>query len=159
MRSEFLACQPLRGGTALPQGADTKQSPHSQVLEMNTLTEPRARRVHRAFLPVRLARRLALAVGAGLFLATQVAAHSWYDPACCSGRDCAEIPVQKVHADPGGWRVTLMPGDHPMVDRPVEYFFKWGERRIRKSEDGAFHICLSKSLNHAYCLYQPEMGF
>jgi len=48
--------------------------------------------------------------------------------ACCAVRE-----------ERGGWRVTLMPGDHPRIDRPATF---WGPPGAAgPSPDGRFHFC------------------
>ncbi|MBE9635330.1 hypothetical protein [Salipiger mangrovisoli] len=47
-------------------------------------------------------------------VATAAAAHDWYEPVFCSGRDCVPIRASDARAN-GGWIVTLGPEDHPML--------------------------------------------
>lgn len=42
-------------------------------------------------------------------------AHSWHDPACCSGQDCAPAQVGSVVATRNGWAVHIEPGEHQML--------------------------------------------
>lgn len=91
-------------------------------------------------------------------------AHSWYDPECCSTKDCAPIPHGAVQWSPEGWQVTLGPDDHPMLahreephtwvvpDRPNRYGFQ----RVRKSRDENWHACIIGNL--MVCLYKPDAG-
>lgn len=103
----------------------------------------------------------ALAAGFAPVLARQAAAHSWYDFACCSGRDCAPAPVHAVSEERGGWRVTLQPGEHPMVPAgsPARtWLIAFNDPRIRKSRDGAFHPCVAHVGGDLLCLYVPPEG-
>lgn len=105
---------------------------------------------------------LLLPAAAALFIlgiyAAPVLAHDWYDPACCSGEDCARITTSAVSVAPEGWHITLGAGDHPMLQGDFEQVFKWDDRRIRKSQDGDFHICIGRATAYVYCLYVPEFG-
>src|SRR6056297_2481035 len=72
--------------------------------------------------------------------ASIAAAHSWYDPECCSDQDCAPIPASAVERlDDGTYRVTLWPGQHPMVEGRG---FIAKARTVRTSRDGEFHACV-----------------
>ena len=91
-------------------------------------------------------------------------AHSWYDPACCGGQDCAPIPSITVTAGPDGWHVRLGPGDHPMVTRGVlDAVVPYDE--ALPSQDGAFHACVRDQSSPSnvmadpiICLYVPDIG-
>lgn len=73
-----------------------------------------------------------------------------YPYRCCwgpsSGRtgDCAMIPASTVKAVEGGYRVTLAPGDHPLVSKLVEFIVPYGE--VENAPDGAYHVCLKADL-------------
>jgi hypothetical protein len=89
--------------------------------------------------------------------ATKAFAHSWYDPACCSGRDCAPIPVSALKLTAGGTYVlTLSPGQHPMVTETRSYYIS--EARVRRSQDGDVHACIDPTGRLLLCLYMPEAG-
>lgn len=80
-----------------------------------------------------------------LALATGAKAHEaplgWsYPLECCHNRDCAEIPSDRVKEGPGGYRVTLLPGDHDFVTAPVSHLIPYGI--AKPSPDGLYHICL-----------------
>lgn len=106
--------------------------------------------------------RLALLLAA---LAAPAAAHSWYDPACCSGNDCAMVKPSAVEITPDGYRVTLEPGDHPIVAVRTIAIIPFGHKRERRSRDGDWHVCVAHSPawepggegQHVYCLYTPDM--
>lgn len=91
-------------------------------------------------------------------------AHSWYDPACCGGNDCAPIPSITVTAGTDGWHVRLGPGDHPMVTRGVvDAVVPYDE--ALPSRDGAFHACVRDQSSPSnvmadpiICLYVPDLG-
>lgn len=89
--------------------------------------------------------------------ATPAAAHSWYASSCCSGRDCAPILMQQVSVDPGGWHIRLRAGDHPFVSTDLDELIPYDDGRIKKSEDGDFHICINSS-QRILCVYVPEFG-
>lgn len=91
-----------------------------------------------------------------VLIADSALAHSWYPLDCCSGKDCAWISDRLVEITPGGYRVTLRPGDHPMVKAPVTHFVEY--RKARPSPDGAYHICLAPGGATFLCLFAPPMG-
>lgn len=79
--------------------------------------------------------------------------HAWYEWECCSGIDCQEIADETVTARPGGFAVTLMPGDHKMVtSAPVSGWFTF--RDVRPSQDGRYHACVVAGV--IKCLYIPQ---
>lgn len=81
----------------------------------------------------------------------------WSYPAiCCSNRDCAPIPDSAVKTGPDGYRVTLMPGDHPFVDTQVSYLIPYKE--AKDSPDGIHHICLNPD-GKMLCFFSPPRGF
>lgn len=85
------------------------------------------------------------AVGLSL-MAGKAYPHSWYDPACCSERDCAPIPQgTKVEYAAGGYNVTL-PGGSPI-------FFS--QDKVKPSQDGLWHICINPVSGTRYCIYVP----
>ena len=91
-----------------------------------------------------------------------------YDGTCCSAvtpdehtGDCAPIPASAVEEVPGGYVVTLRPGDHPLVT--VEHRFEvpfnrpmtegGREPAIRPSGDERWHACLYPTEDTLRCLY------
>lgn len=86
-----------------------------------------------------------------VFLATGATAHSFYDPLCCSGKDCKPIPVDEVKATPAGWQIGV-------TGEVIEY----GSYRVKDSPDGAFHRCAMSAnftaQGHTLCLYVPPHG-
>lgn len=110
---------------------------------------------------------LIVALGlAWLFLATtQARAHEAdsgmrYDSWCCNGNrhtgDCEAIPNHSVMPVPGGYRITLRPGDHHLVTSPQ--VFEKSEAETRQSTDGRFHACLFPDQTTLRCFYAPPMG-
>ncbi len=110
-----------------------------------------------------------LSAGAGiaalLLISGPVQAHEAhsgmpYPAICCNGNakggDCQAISSKAVRSIPGGYRVTLRPGDHWMVTR--EHVFDVPEARTRDSEDGQFHICLYPDENNNQCFFAPPPG-
>ena len=111
-----------------------------------------------------LAARVGLVLSILALAAMPLFAHSWYDPACCGGNDCAPIPSIAVTAGADGWHVRLRPGDHPMVTRDVvDVIVPY--REALPSQDGAFHACVRDQSSPSnvmsdpiICLYIPDMG-
>jgi hypothetical protein len=83
-------------------------------------------------------------------------AHSWYDPVCCSGRDCAPVPFDSVEVTVDGYRVTLHPGDHLMVRSSVVHLVAYGD--VLESQDDSFHACLFPDQHVMRCFYAPPFG-
>ena len=111
---------------------------------------------------------LALALVAGMMTLVPVQAHKSaggmdYDPWCCNGGDCSELPEDAVVAGPNGWVVTLKRGQHPMVHSPeVRHVIPYkptGVTRIKPSGDGKFHLCLWPTEADVRCFYVPPQGF
>lgn len=69
--------------------------------------------------------------------------HSWYDPTCCSGRDCAPIPDDSVTVTPEGYHVRLEPGDHPLVKSVIDTVIPFGSDDVMPSQDEHYHACVS----------------
>lgn len=87
------------------------------------------------------------------------AASGWqYDPACCSTQDCAPIRVELVEITAEGYRVTVRPGDHPLVDVPSTYVFPFNDSRVRFSGDQNYHLCIGAYTKKGLCLYIPGTG-
>lgn len=86
--------------------------------------------------------------------------HEWYPAICCNGNahsgDCQAISSKTVQAIPGGYRVTLVPGDHRLVTKPHVYDVP--QAKVRDSEDGQFHICLYPDENNNQCFFAPPPG-
>jgi hypothetical protein len=84
-------------------------------------------------------------LGGLLFMCSRVEAHSWYDPACCSERDCSPADDAVVDLPDGGVRVeghgVLLPTDP----------------RLRRSRDFEAHVCVSAS-GRLLCVYQRPKG-
>lgn len=95
-----------------------------------------------------------LAITLAVF-ASAAAAHDWYEPVCCSGRDCVPVRASAVVTD-GGWLVRLGPADHPMLNVGAEYFVPYDDFRVRPSQDDRFHVCISNVERYLLCLYVPE---
>lgn len=105
-----------------------------------------------------------VATGAAL---AHTAASGWrYSQDCCSTKDCAEIANATVRITPGGYEVTLSPGDHAMVVATKTYLVAFDDERIRRSGDEFFHACIGVTApqfmyeqQRMICLYVPDMGF
>lgn len=108
--------------------------------------------------------RAALALCILALAALPLFAHSWYDPACCGGNDCAPITALAVTAGPDGWHVRLKEGEHPMVTNgPIDAIVPYGKEL--RSQDGNFHACVRDQSSPSnvmaepiICLYVPDVG-
>lgn len=81
-----------------------------------------------------------------------------YDHACCSTQDCAPIRVELVQITAQGYRVTVSPGDHPLVTEPSTYIFPFNDKRVRFSGDQHYHLCIGLYSKAGLCLYIPGAG-
>lgn len=88
--------------------------------------------------------------------ATFASAHEWYAPSCCSGQDCARIAVSSVEIAPAGFIVRLDSAEHVQVSRRFEETVPYSSHKLRKSQDGDFHACISLARQELICLYAPE---
>lgn len=108
--------------------------------------------------------RLVLACALAASMTCNAYAHQaptgWsYDPACCSGRDCAQIATSRVKPTSDGWLVTVGPGDHPIIVDQQTYRIPYTDSKIRKSGDEFFHLCIAPyDPTYVYCFYVPEFG-
>ena len=97
---------------------------------------------------------------AGQARAHEAASGFKYDAACCHGvgptGDCQPIPTSTVKPIPGGYQITLAPGDHHLVTRV--HVFQIESSLVRKSTDGQFHACLYPTEDTLRCFYAPPMG-
>jgi hypothetical protein len=109
-------------------------------------------------------RAILLAAPILLALAGGASAHDapsgWtYPPSCCNGGDCGQVPHGRVKPAPGGWRVTLSPGDNPMVtDKTGPVTVIIPADRTQLSPDREFHICLWPTHRDVRCFWAPEGG-
>lgn len=81
-----------------------------------------------------------------------------YDAACCSTQDCAPIRVELVEITAQGYRVTVSPGDHPLVNVTTTYVFPFNDKRVRFSGDQHYHLCIGLYSRAGLCLYIPGTG-
>lgn len=158
----------VRGGTGTPGGTGQpalpapsesviRRAPRRRGLrrqaDRSVLRRPEARirsvfgaasaQPHR---PARRAKEIARAFLALLVVAGPAAAHEWYPPACCTGKDCKPYPAENVKRTPDGWLLhdgTVIPFD---VTRP--------------SQDHQFHRCdmtngKIRVMNHQPCFFAP----
>lgn len=71
--------------------------------------------------------------------------HSFYDPACCSDRDCAPLAPLRVSAAPGGY---LIDGVHFVA-----------EKDARPSPDKDYHGCFPVPTPwQLRCFWAPKPG-
>ncbi len=71
----------------------------------------------------------------------------WYDPGCCSLRDCAPARAS-VRAGPNGYEVVQLAELVP-----------YGDPKIRRSKDDRYHVCERKTPHNnsrIICLYVPD---
>lgn len=73
-----------------------------------------------------------------------------YPFACCSDRDCREVPVEAVKESKAGY-----------VIKTTGEVISYGDKRIRPSPDGVFHWCSisGKSNTKTICLFVPPKAF
>lgn len=97
-----------------------------------------------------------------------VAAHQapsgWeYDRWCCSNNDCAPIAAEYVRMTPGGWRVDIPAGGHPMV-KEVGTTRLFKDHQVKFAPDGQYHACVvtdefgTGDSAFVRCLYVPMPG-
>ena len=80
-----------------------------------------------------------------------------YPMACCSNKDCGMLPKGAVRETANGFVVTILPGQHDMVnDAPATFAIPYGEEDL--SPDGADHICLSPA-HKVLCFFTGGRGF
>lgn len=94
---------------------------------------------------------LALLLLLSLFVG-QASAHSWYEPSCCGGNDCAPMSADEYVYD-DGHIVILETGERVPLDQ------------TRPSQDGAPHRCVylygeraGRTRTHhqgGFCVYVP----
>lgn len=93
---------------------------------------------------------LCLFVMAYLWSTLPVEAHSWYDTACCSDRDCEAIEPDAVTETKLGYKVDYF-------SRQGFEVHGWIERtQTRHSHDGRFHGCATST--RFLCLYVPSVS-
>lgn len=92
----------------------------------------------------------ALIVGSALIILLVIVsiarAHDWYDPECCSGKDCAPMVPLSVIATDGGWQI-----------KATGEVIPFGDKRERRSMDDQFHRCPYPG-GKTRCLYVPGAG-
>jgi hypothetical protein len=97
-------------------------------------------------------------LAAWMTLAHRAKAHSWYDPECCSGMDCAA--VDKVEVMPTSSIASMLAP--PAQASPPSIMFvttKHGTAQVphnmqfRASKDGQMHACIIHG--RLICLYMP----
>jgi len=94
-------------------------------------------------------------------LTASARAHDWYDPICCSDRDCAPIPFSSVRVTAQGYAITLSPDQHPMLANemtPHEWLIPFGSPKVRDSKDDAYHACIVPGSRRLLCFYALPMG-
>lgn len=74
-------------------------------------------------------------------------AHSWYDPYCCSERDCKQLQPNEVTENSDQYLVII--GGKTVYEIPKD------SKVIRPSQDANFHICLSHVDMSVRCFYVP----
>lgn len=99
-------------------------------------------------------------------LATFLLVHDWYDPGCCSGRDCRPAIVGEVTKTMEGWSVVNRLPTAPAIAGTPSPFSKapvcervlipFGDARIHYSKDVAMHVCFAYNGCQPLCLYIAE---
>ena len=87
---------------------------------------------------------------------TRAWGHSWYEPSCCSARDCVELPPKAVTITRNGYAVVMAVNDTP-------HRFTIAQSESRPSLDEHYHICLVPTPNGEQpfgmrCFYAPPLG-
>lgn len=88
-----------------------------------------------------------------MLIASPVAAHEWYESACCHSRDCAPIPFSDVQITPEGYLI-----------KPTGELIPFGQERKTPPEGGGrFHRCVysdgsTRKEGGKFCLYVPEFS-
>lgn len=70
-------------------------------------------------------------------------AHEFYDPMCCSDKDCRPLPTGSVKETPTGYQTQW---------ETIPY----RDARVKVSPDGQFHVCYSEIMHQVRCIYVPE---
>lgn len=78
-------------------------------------------------------------------ISSAASSHSWYDPDCCSDRDCRPVDADDM-AEIGGGCWKYLPTGATFCGN-----------RVRPSKDKHWHVCISNN-NVPYCAY-IQMGF
>jgi hypothetical protein len=114
---------------------------------------------------------LAIAVVAvsSLVVATRVKAHvadsgMVYPGECCNSAatsptgDCAPIDGKYVTERADGYHVDLPAGAHPqLITKGYSGVVPYAS--AKNSEDGQYHVCLSRDGNHRFCFFAgPRLG-
>jgi len=79
------------------------------------------------------------------WLVGPVFAHDWYEPACCSNKDCAPISDDEV---------TEMNGGFFLKTRNEFVAFK----DTRQGKDDQFHLCVNQYNGTRICFYRKYSG-
>lgn len=77
-----------------------------------------------------------------VFAAAIVLAHGWYDPECCSARDCRPAIQGEIVVKDGGYQI----GEDRLA---------FNDRRVRPSQDAQSHVCRSMHNKALLCIYVP----
>jgi len=89
---------------------------------------------------------LAAACAAFLLVGTHARGHDLYEVACCSNRDCAPVPDNRVAQISGGF---LVDGEFVPVRDP----------RVRRPINEQFHLCKHVTTGQLLCIYPKLQGF
>ena len=85
----------------------------------------------------------AVVFGCWVSTVKEAGAHSWYDLDCCSDEDCRPAKPGEIEATPEGVEA-------------LGVLFPEGDPRLRWSEDGDYHICISIYSGEILCVYRPR---
>jgi hypothetical protein len=90
--------------------------------------------------------------GVAVLTSLGVAAHSWYDPACCSEKDCRPVDDEVVIDDDGS----------PHLEVKGHGYISKSDPRVRTSKDGQAHICEAPKYEGGVkllCIYRKPRSF
>lgn len=109
-----------------------------------------------------------LAILLAFAVANPAQSHSWYDAACCSDKDCAEVTAVQDHPD--GWLMTTKFGT-TLVPINMPKGQEWREKENK--HDGKTHVCMRKPIGwegwgepppeppggmEFLCIYRPSLS-
>ena len=69
-------------------------------------------------------------------------AHSWYDPICCSDRDCRPAQKGEIVFESEGIRHV-----------PSGQTLPYGHKNVRVSRDFENHVCINQISGRLLCVY------
>jgi len=107
--------------------------------------------------------RVLASMVAGLLVAGAMPAFAHQAPSgwdypfyCCLDSDCSPIAAEAVQEVPGGFVVTIAPGEHPMwsSERKQPLRLEIPQDKAKPSPDGHWHLCIDDS-GELLCFFAP----